>query len=199
MSAFAIQMGGRMSDVELMNGLKGGDEDYLEPLLRRHRPALTNYIFHFVRNSAAAEELAQDVFFSVYRARERYEPSANFTTWLYAIARNRSMNWVRDNRRHLVSGQFDMIVLRQPAAGGTPEQQLLRRAASKRVREAVAALPQRQRAAVEMHKFSGMEYSEIAREFNCSLTAVKALLNRAYASLRRSLSEIRTEPSAQAA
>ena len=76
MSAFAIQMGGKLSDVELMLGLKGGDEDYLEPLLRRHRHAVTNFIFRQVQNSAVAEELAQDVFFSVYRARDRYERPA---------------------------------------------------------------------------------------------------------------------------
>ena len=187
MSAFAIEMGGKMSDMELMSGLKSGDEDYLVPLLRRHRPALTNYIYRYVQNSAAAEELAQDVFFSVYRARGRYEPSANFTTWLYTIARNRSMNWMRDNRRYRLSSQIETVALRKPAAGATPEQQLLRHDVRQRVRAAVDALPERQRAAVMMHKFSDMEYTEIARDFNCSLTAVKALLNRAYASLRKSL------------
>ena len=71
-------MGGKMNGVELMLGLKSGDEDYLEPLLRRHRHTVTNFINPHVH--------------SVYRARDRYEPSANFTTWLYRIARNRSMN-----------------------------------------------------------------------------------------------------------
>jgi len=180
-------MGGKMSDVDLMLGLKSGDEDYLEPLLRRHRHAVTNFIFRQVRNSAVAEELAQDVFFSVYRARDRYEPSANFTTWLYKIARNRSMNWIRDNRHNRFSCQLDQVALRKPATSATPEQQLLRHATRQRVRAAVEALPERQRSAVLLHKFGGMEYVEIAKDFDCSLTAVKALLNRAYASLRKSL------------
>ena len=157
MSAFAIQMGGEMTDVELMLGLKSGDEDYLEPLLSRHR---------HVQKSAAAEELTQDVFFSVYRARDRYEPSANFTTWLYRIARNRSMNWIRDNRHDRFSSQLDQAALRMPA---------------------VNSLPERQCEAIVPHKFGDMDHVEIAKDFDCSLTAVRALLNRAYASLRRSL------------
>ena len=189
MSTYPIQFTGKLSDVELMLGLKGGDHDFLEPLLRRHRLPVTQFIYRHVHNAAIAEELAQEVFFSVYRARDRYEPSANFTTWLYRIAKNRAMNWVRDNRNARNTSSLDLVVMRKAGPLSTPEQQLLRGAYLKNIRDAVDALPERQRNAVLMHKFSGLGYAEIAGVMECPVTTVKALINRAYSSLRKSLAE----------
>lgn len=182
-----MQLTGTLTDVELMLGLKNGDHEFLEPILRRHRQPVTQFIYRHVHNAAIAEELAQEVFFSIYRARDRYEPSANFTTWLYRIAKNRAMNWVRDNRNARNTSSLDSVVLRTPGRLSTPEQQLLRGAYLKGIRDAVDALPERQRNAVLMHKFTGLGYAEIAAVMDCPLTTVKALINRAYSSLRKSL------------
>jgi RNA polymerase sigma-70 factor, ECF subfamily len=186
-SAFAIQPMAGVSDIELMLGLKNGEEDCLEPLWMRHRRALIVYIHCLVQNFAVAEDLAQDVFLCVYRARARYEPSAHFTTWLYRIARNRTMNWLRDNRHLRGADTLDRIAVRMPSPGATPEQRLLRRDLRMRVRQAVDELPERQRSAVLLHKFRGLEYVEIAEVLGCTLAAVKALLNRAYTALRKML------------
>jgi RNA polymerase sigma-70 factor (ECF subfamily) len=140
-----------------------------------------------VQDAAVAEELAQDVFLRVYRARESYQPSAHFTTWLYRIAANLAVNWVRDNRHQRNSLSLDQWVRPRADPAATPEQELLRQERLRQVREAVGTLPERQRVAVLLHKYSELEYAQVAGVLRCSLSAVKALLNRAYFTLRRSL------------
>src|SRR6266851_5246598 len=86
------------SDVQLMLDVKAGDEQSFALLLHRYRSPLINFLYRMVRNREQAEDLAQEVFIRVYRAREDYVPSAKFTTWLFRIATNLALNSVRDNR-----------------------------------------------------------------------------------------------------
>src|ERR1700740_1922129 len=86
------------SDVQLMLDVKAGDEQSFELLLQRYRRPLVNFLYRMVRNREQAEDLAQEVFIRVYRARADYVPSAKFTTWLFRIATNLELNSVRDNR-----------------------------------------------------------------------------------------------------
>ena len=83
-------------DAELMLRVKAGDEGSFADLLSRHRDPVVNFLYRMVQNAAIAEELAQDVFLRVYRARASYQPSAKFTTWLYRIATNVALNHIRD-------------------------------------------------------------------------------------------------------
>src|ERR1700720_1026666 len=90
------------SDVQLMLDVKAGDEQSFELLIRKYRTSLVNFLYRMVRDSAVAEDLAQEVFLRVYRARKEYAPSAKFTTWMFRIATNLALNSVRDNRhRHM--------------------------------------------------------------------------------------------------
>src|SRR5260370_9784923 len=84
------------SDVQLMLDVKAGDEQSFELLLQRYRSPLVNFLYRMVRNREQAEDLAQEVFIRVYRAREEYVPSAKFTTWLFRIATNLALSSVRD-------------------------------------------------------------------------------------------------------
>src|ERR1700686_4226885 len=86
------------TDVQLMLDVKAGDEQSFELLLRKYRTPLINFLFRMVRDSAVAEDLAQEVFLRVYRARKRYSPSAKFTTWIFRIATNLALNALRDGR-----------------------------------------------------------------------------------------------------
>ena len=86
------------SDVQLMLGVREGDETSFELLLQRYRTPLVNFLNRMVRDTAQAEDLAQEVFLRVYRARKEYEPSAKFTTWLFRIATNLALNSLRDGR-----------------------------------------------------------------------------------------------------
>jgi RNA polymerase sigma-70 factor (ECF subfamily) len=187
------------TDVQLMLDVKAGDEASFELLLRKYRSPLVNFLYRMVRDKAVAEDLAQEVFLRVYRARQEYAPSAKFTTWMFRIATNLALNSVRDNRRRQME-----ISLDQPADDGeeaqralevpdrTPsvEQELVARSRAESILKAVHALPEKQRAAVLLHKYQEMDYNEIARVLECSESALKSLLFRAYETLRIELAPL---------
>src|SRR5271169_1351810 len=98
------------TDVQLMLDVKSGDEASFELLLHRYRSPLVNFLFRMVRNREQAEDLAQEVFLRVYRARGEYVPTAKFTTWLFRIATNLALNSVRDNRYQRMEVSLDAPV-----------------------------------------------------------------------------------------
>jgi RNA polymerase sigma-70 factor, ECF subfamily len=168
------------SDADLMLRVKDGDEDSFACLLVKHRDPVVNYLRRMVRNAAVAEELAQDVFLRVYRARQRYEPTAKFTTWLYRIATHVALNSLRDERHARNTDTLDdpehdkSRDLRDPTP--TVEDHLVEQSRTGEVRRAVQALPAKQRAAVILHKYQELDYREIAQALECSESAVKSLL-----------------------
>jgi len=184
------------SDLELMLRVTHGDEESFETLLNRHRVPLLSYFVRMVRDRALAEDLTQEVFLRVYQARERYQPEARFTTWLYRIATNLALNAIRDRRceplAFMAPGSEDgqpALLERVPDARPTVEQQMLESDRERAIREAIECLPERQRAAVILHKYQEVDYRQIAQVLKVSESAVKSLLFRAYESLR-----VRLEP-----
>ena len=175
--------------------VRNGDESSFGALLERHRGPVIHFLFRMVQNQAVAEELGQEVFLRVYRARSTYEPAAKFTTWLFRIATRLALNWIRDEKNGKLQDSLDEETSDGTSRqvfdrGRTIEQQLLYQAKLREVRDAVEALPSKQRAAVLMHKYQEMEYTQIAGALNCTESAVKSLLFRAYESLRTRLAHM---------
>jgi RNA polymerase sigma-70 factor (ECF subfamily) len=180
-------------DTELMLRVKEGDAVSFNLLLERHRRPVIQFLFRMVQNQAIAEELAQEAFLRVYRARSTYEPTAKFTTWLFRIALHLALNALRDRRGEKGKESLDdESEERREVADRRPsiEQDLIHRGKLEEVRRAIQGLPEKQRAAVLMHKYQEMEYSQIARVLNCSESAVKSLLFRAYETLRARLAHM---------
>ena len=179
-------------DAELMLRVRDGDGVSFAALLDKHRSPLVHFLWRMVGNHAVAEELAQDVFLRVYRSRASYAPTAKFTTWLFRIATHTALNALRDGKHERAQESLDAVSADLPARqipDGRPsvEQCMVNGVRLDQVRQAVAALPTKQRAAVLMHKYEEMEYSQIAGSLGCSESAVKSLLFRAYETLRASL------------
>ncbi|MCC6859977.1 MAG: RNA polymerase sigma factor [Bryobacterales bacterium] len=182
-------------DSELMLRVKAGDKASFDLLLDRYRAPVVGFLYRMVQNQAVAEDLAQEVFLRVYRARAGYEPVARFTTWLFRIATRVALTWLRDGRREQgqesVDDEHAGAAVREIADGRpSVEQTLVCEARLEEVRRAILALPGKQRAAVLMHKYEEMEYSQIARVLECSESAVKSLLFRAYENLRARLAHM---------
>jgi len=182
-------------DAELMLRVKEGDGASFGVLLEKHRSPVVHFLYRMVQNHAVAEELAQEVFLRVYRSRGSYEPTAKFTTWLFRIATHLALNSLRDRKYDRLQDRLDDDSGEMPARQlsdrrPTVEQAMLYEARMKEIRAAIAMLPEKQRAAVLMHKYQEMEYSQIAAVFNCSESAVKSLLFRAYESLRARLAHM---------
>jgi RNA polymerase sigma-70 factor, ECF subfamily len=197
------------SDVQLMLDVKAGDDASFDLLLQKYRSPLVNFLGRMVQDRATAEDLAQEVFLRVYRARKQYAPSAKFTTWLFRIATNLALNSLRDNRRQRMevsidapaSDDEDALPRELPAREMRIDEHMIERDRTEFIRRAVASLPEKQRAAVLLHKYEEMDYADIAKVLECSESALKSLLFRAYESLRVQLAPLvmQTQPAASPA
>ncbi len=191
-SASTVQLYVTELDVQLMCQARDGDIRAFSLLVERHRKPLISFLQRTVQNSFEAEELAQEVFLRVYRARASYQPSAKFTTWLFRIASHTAINWLRDGRherfQESLAGKTGETLQRQYTdCKPTVEEVLLADVKAQEVRDAINCLPPTQRAAVIMHKYHELEYRQIAIQLRCSESAVKSLLYRAYENLRGNL------------
>jgi RNA polymerase sigma-70 factor, ECF subfamily len=189
------------SDVQLMLDVKAGDETSFALLLQRYRSPLVNFLYRMVRSREQAEDLAQEVFLRVYRAREEYVPSAKFTTWLFRIATNLALNSVRDTRYQRLEVSIDAPVTVDAEDGEEKlldvaekhpniEQHLVEEVRVEMIKHAIDKLPEKQRAAVLLHKYQELDYGEISRILQCSESALKSLLFRAYETLRVELAPL---------
>jgi RNA polymerase sigma-70 factor (ECF subfamily) len=186
-----------MTDAEIMLRVREGDDVGFNFLIEKYRKPIINFMYRMVHNQAVAEELAQEVFLRVYRSRQTYRAEAKFTTWLYRIATNLGVNHARDTKHERAA---QTIYLDQPDAetGTTPdvadmhpgaEEEMVKDERMKAIRKHVMALPERQRTAVLMHKYQGLDYKEIGAVLRLSESATKSLLFRAYQTLRERLKE----------
>ncbi len=185
------------TDAEVMLRVKAGDQSAFDYLVQKYRRPLVSFMYRMARNTAAAEDLAQEVFLRVYRSRQTYEASAKFTTWLYRIATNLAVNHARDTRhdRPEVTVSLDEpdeetgTTLDVADSTVSAEEALVRRERVVAIRAKVESLPERQRLAVIMHKYQQMDYKQIAEVLKLSESATKSLLFRAYETLREQLKE----------
>jgi RNA polymerase sigma-70 factor (ECF subfamily) len=186
-----------LTDAEVMLELKSGNMDAFDVLLNKYRKPIVHFMFRMVHNQAVAEELAQEVFLRVYRSRETYRAEARFSTWLYRIATNLGVNHARDTRHERTASTVYLDAV-DAETGTTPdvadltpsaEADLLQQERMSAIRQHVMALPERQKTAVLMHKYEGMDYKQIGEVLKLSESATKSLLFRAYSTLREKLKE----------
>jgi RNA polymerase sigma-70 factor (ECF subfamily) len=183
-------------DVQLMLRVRAGDHRAYETLVERYQHRLLGVLTHLIGRQDEAEDLTQEVFLRIYKARKRYKPRARFSTWLFTVANNLAMNHLRGKRRNPVvpwgggstasSGDRpagDTL----PARDGTASAQMRRIELSEVVRQAVESLNEDQRMAVLLNKFEDLSYAEIAEIMGRSEAAIKSLLARARVNLRGQL------------
>ena len=169
--------------------VRDGNAAAFEQLMAKHQNRLIMILEHQVKNRSLAEDLAQDVFFRVYRARETYVPTAKFSTWLYTITHNVASNAIRKSSRkkevNLVTSPSGSMPVRpldtmaQEKSSLMPTRQADRSEMSIILREAIQSLAPRQRMAMMLSRFEEMSYLEIAEAMELSTQAVKSLLSRA--------------------
>lgn len=181
-------------DVHLMMSFQDGDEAAFEELIRRNQHKVFSIIYRFVGDRAEAEDLSQEVFLRVYRTCGRYEPTAKFSTWLYRIATNISLNAIRNRGRfHAVSleiKQDDNDDFHREIADDDappPDAAMSDDELARVVMEAIEKLPDQQRTAIILNKYEGLSYEDVATILDCSVMAVKSLLSRARSNLKTRL------------
>jgi RNA polymerase sigma-70 factor (ECF subfamily) len=181
-------------DVRLMLRVRDGDQQAFRELVEKYQGRLVGILTHLVSDRGTAQDLAQDVFLRVYRARERYVPTAKFSTWLFTITHNVASNSLRKSSRrkeiNLVSSPSDSMPVRpleimaKEKSGLMPARQLLKTEMQNVMLAAIEQLGERQRIATMLSKFEGMSYLEIGETMGLTTQAVKSLLSRARNNLK---------------
>ena len=184
-------------DVQLMMQVVSGDDSAFENLVTRYQDRLIGFFYHLIRDRTAAEDMAQEVFMRVYKARERYTARARFSTWLFRIAHNLASNQKRGlaRRREIPlsgSAASDDSVRREEEflaekSALMPTRLIDSKETQDIVRNALDSLNERQKTAVLLHKFEGMSYQDIGEIMDLNVVAVKSLLSRARGNLKEVL------------
>jgi RNA polymerase sigma-70 factor (ECF subfamily) len=190
------QLALRDPDTRLMIRVRDEEEGAFEELVERYQARLVSLMHHLVGNAEEAEDLAQEVFFRVYRSRKKYRARAKFSTWLFTIANNLALNALRARQRRPVvslpasdSGPLGPRPVERLLrdSGSHPSQHMQQAELAEIVRRALDTLNERQRMAVLLNKFEEMNYIEIAEVMGLTTKGVKSLLSRARTNLRAAL------------
>jgi RNA polymerase sigma-70 factor, ECF subfamily len=169
-------------DVALVDAARAGSDDAFEELVDRYRAPVVRFAYRLTHDADEAKDIAQDAFLRAYRGLRDFRTDRPFARWLFVIARNASLDSIRRRRR-----SAGLV----PADGGAeapgPEDFAVRNDEAERVHEALAALPERQRRALELFYLGGLRYREIADALGIPLGTVKTYISRAKRRLREDL------------
>jgi RNA polymerase sigma-70 factor (ECF subfamily) len=176
-------------DVQLMLAVQQDSRDAFDVLFRKYVGPVVAFASSYVGSRARAEELAQDAFVQLYRARSQYQPRARFKTFLYRIVTNVCLSEVRraHYRQEVTELPQERLAEIAESDARSGEEELVLQEDVDSMRRAVRALPPQQRAALLLARIEGMSYEEVARSLACSVSAVKSLIHRATVSLREQL------------
>ncbi len=185
--AYAPAMDSPIEDSALMLRYKDGDVGAFEILYRRHNNSLYRYLLRLCRHRDTAEDIFQEVWSKIIKARERYRPTAKFTTFLYRVAHNCFIDHVRRNQRHQNTVDVDPDSQRNPAEG--PDIETERDLARRRLEAALQDLPEEQRDVFLLHEEGGLSLDQIAHVTGANRETTKSRLRYAVKKLRAAIDE----------
>ncbi len=184
-----------MNDAELIRRISAKDHGAFRALVEKYQVLVLNTCYNLIGNKQDAEDVSQEVFFQVYKAAENFRGEAKVSTWLYRIAVNRSLNFIRDKKRpswlkslsSLLEGERQQVTGLQTSDSERPDKALERKEQDILIREAIDSLPAKQKAAFVLHQYEGLSYQEIAKVLHKSLSSIESLIHRAKTNLQKNL------------
>jgi RNA polymerase sigma-70 factor, ECF subfamily len=182
-------------EVCLMLRVRDGDADAFGQLADRYSARVFGFFCRRLGDRQEAEDLTQEVLLRLFRARQRYQPRARFSTWVFHITQNVARNALRFRQRHpsvrlsAIANDENLLDVLLSGAGDAPSRPLERAELAGVVRDAIAGLGERQRAALELHQFQEQTYAEVAAQLDMTPKAAKSLLYRT-----RNLLRVRLTP-----
>lgn len=186
--AYAPRMDQGPEDSALMLRYRDGDVAAFETLYRRHNDALYRYLLRMCRHRASAEDVFQEVWGKIIRSRERYRPTAKFTTFLYRVAHNCFIDHVRRNKRHNHDARIEPDT--QPHDGDGPDADAEKAIARRRMEAALSALPGEQRDVFLLYEEAGLSLDQITSITDCNRETAKSRLRYAVRKLRAALDAV---------
>lgn len=184
---YARRMANAPDDSALMLRYRDGDVAAFETLYRRHKDPVYRYLLRLSGHNETAEDVLQEVWGKIVKARNSYRPTAKFTTYLYRVAHNCFIDHARRNKRHAKNTSFEPDQHRDP--GETPETMTERSLARERLETALAHLPGEQRDAFLLHEEGGLNVDQIAAVTGCNRETAKSRLRYAVNKLRAAIDE----------
>lgn len=184
-----------MSEAEIIQKLLKGDEQAFKQLVDNYQKMVVNTCFGMVHNTPDAEDIAQEVFIEVFRSIHKFRADAKLSTWLYRIAVNRSLNFIRDNKKRKWFQSFEDSIQTKnrelqniiTSTADQPEFQLENQQRATILHEAIDSLAQNQRVAFTLSKYEELSYQEISEVMDLSISSVESLLHRAKKNLQKKL------------
>jgi RNA polymerase sigma factor (sigma-70 family) len=186
-----------MTDSQLIREIKDGNVDMYSTLMGRYQKKILSFVYHMLKSAKLemlAEDLCSETFYKAFRSLHSFrEVDASFSTWLYTIARNTVLSELRKQKTTHLSLDDSTYIPSAPAEEA-PEQRLLQGEKVSMVRDAINSLPEKQRSALILREYDGMDYQEIANILGQTVSSVKSLLFRARASVKAQLESYFAEP-----
>lgn len=183
-----------MTDQELITGIINREKTAIQHLVNNYHRQVIKTAYHFVHDMDDAEDLAQDVCIEILESAKQFRGTASLSTWIYRITVNKSLNFVRKNKRKQLVGQFESFFKseKQPGDFKSPEPMTenngLHRDENRQLLEkAISLLPENQRIAFVLNKYEELPYKEVAEIMNTSIAGVESLLSRAKQNLQKKL------------
>lgn len=183
-----------MSEAEIIKNLQEGDGKAFRQLVEKYQQLVVNTCFGLVHNTEDAEDIAQDVFIEVFRSVHKFRADSKISTWLYRIAVNRSLNFIRDNKRRKWFRSVDETnapdgkdAYKIPGETDSPDSDMENTQRTELLQEAIDSLPKNQRVAFTLNKYEDLSYKEISEVMQVSLSSVESLIHRAKKNLQKKL------------
>ncbi len=186
-----------MTEQQIIEGIRQGDESAFRELVDQYQQMVVNVCNRFVHNRDDALDLSQDVFIKAYHSIDRFRGTSRISTWLYRIAVNHSLNFIRDKKRRNIFSSLDVLfdhsgsspVERAADNGEEAQEQMERKENNNRVYQALESLPKKQRVALTLNKLEDLPYKQVAEIMDISVSETGVLINRAKKKLQKKLAE----------
>ncbi|MGB8953125.1 MAG: sigma-70 family RNA polymerase sigma factor [Candidatus Aminicenantales bacterium] len=184
-----------MNENELIRKVAAKDLSAFKELVERYQALVLRICIHLLGSHEEAEEVAQDIFFQIYKSAGNFRHQSKLSTWIYRIAVNVSLNFIRDNKDFRWLKSLDSLLEKEPQQAAphlllnskSPEILLQEKERKKLIQQALASLPEKQKIAFVLNKIEGLSSQEIADVLEVTLSSVEARLHRAKANLQKKL------------
>ena len=182
-----------MTDLEIVDNIKKGNKNAFKALVENHQALVLNTCRGFLHNEDDALDVAQEVFIEAYRSIKKFRGDSRISTWLYRIAVNKSLNFIRDNKKHKLLNSIDVMYkggekhIENASNPELPDAEFERRERSYVLNRAIDELSKKQKTAFILNKYDKLSYKEISDVMNKSISSVESLLFRAKKNLQEKL------------
>lgn len=187
-----------MNEQELINALKQGHESAYKTIVNNYQLNVYNTCIGILNDEDAAKDISQDVFIELFRSINKFRGDSKLSTWLYRIAINKSLNHIRDNKKHSLTRSIQRFFSSKEKEESIELEDLSSRSPidifeqeehSSALKKAIEKLPANQKTAFVLKNYDDLSYKEITQIMNLSMSSVESLIHRARKNLQKELAE----------